>query len=311
MTSPTPARQPFGARLAAATAARGPLCVGIDPHPGLLAEWGLGDDVDGLERFALTVVEALADRVAVLKPQAAFFERHGSRGVAVLERVLAEAADGGRADDRRRQARRHRLDDGRVRGRVRRRGLTARRRRGDRVAVPRGRLARARCSTWPRTTGRGVFVLALTSNPEGAQVQHARLADGRTVAQAVLDDVRALNAPELAAGAALGSIGAVVGATIGGTGQVHGLAVGGPLLAPGSAPRVLGRTTCGRSSGPRCRPCCRAPAGRCSGAARRRPGCAPPRSAPWRPSRRPCARSSPPDPPASRVRLTRPLDLRA
>ena len=81
-----------GERLAAAVAAHGPLCVGIDPHPGLLAEWGLADDWRGLERFALTCVDALAGHVAVVKPQSAFFERHGSRGIAVLERVLAGLA---------------------------------------------------------------------------------------------------------------------------------------------------------------------------------------------------------------------------
>ena len=75
---------PFGTRLRDATAARGPLCVGIDPHPALLASWGLPDDVRGLERFTMTTVEALGAGVAVLKPQSAFFERHGSRGLAVL-----------------------------------------------------------------------------------------------------------------------------------------------------------------------------------------------------------------------------------
>jgi orotidine-5'-phosphate decarboxylase len=40
--------EPFGARLAAAVAERGPLCVGIDPHRSLLLEWGYRDDVDGL-----------------------------------------------------------------------------------------------------------------------------------------------------------------------------------------------------------------------------------------------------------------------
>jgi orotidine-5'-phosphate decarboxylase len=85
----------FGERLRAAMSERGPLCVGIDPHPGLLAAWGLPDDAQGLERFALTCVEALAGQVAVLKPQSAFFERHGSRGVAVLERVLADARSAG------------------------------------------------------------------------------------------------------------------------------------------------------------------------------------------------------------------------
>jgi orotidine-5'-phosphate decarboxylase len=88
-------RAPFGERLDAAVAVRGPLCVGIDPAPGLLADWALRDDARGLETFALAVVDALADRAAVLKPQVAFFERHGSRGVAVLERVLAEASTAG------------------------------------------------------------------------------------------------------------------------------------------------------------------------------------------------------------------------
>ena len=85
----------FGTRLRRAMDERGPLCVGIDPHASLLAEWGLDDDVAGLERFSRTVVEAVADRVAVLKPQSAFFERFGSRGVAVLEKSVAEAREAG------------------------------------------------------------------------------------------------------------------------------------------------------------------------------------------------------------------------
>ncbi|HEY0132532.1 MAG TPA: hypothetical protein VGB85_00595, partial [Nannocystis sp.] len=73
----------FGVRLATAVATHGTLCVGIDPHPALLAQWGLTDDADGLERFAMACVAGLGGHVAVVKPQAAFFERHGSRGVAV------------------------------------------------------------------------------------------------------------------------------------------------------------------------------------------------------------------------------------
>jgi orotidine-5'-phosphate decarboxylase len=79
-------------------------------------------------------------------------------------------------------------------------------------------------------TGRGVFVLALTSNPEGASVQHARGADGRTVAQTILDAVAAENAGRHP----LGSVGVVVGATVTGAGLEHDLsALNGPLLAPG------------------------------------------------------------------------------
>ena len=91
------ALEPFGARLRRAMDERGPLCVGIDPHASLLADWGLNDDVAGLERFTRTVVEALADRVAVLKPQSAFFERFGSRGIAVLETGRRGGAGGRRA----------------------------------------------------------------------------------------------------------------------------------------------------------------------------------------------------------------------
>src|SRR5919108_2936412 len=83
---------PFGARLVDAVAAYGPLCVGIDPHPSLLAEWGLTDDADGLARFVDVCAAAFAGHVAVVKPQSAFFERHGSGGIAVLEELLAAFA---------------------------------------------------------------------------------------------------------------------------------------------------------------------------------------------------------------------------
>ena len=73
----------------------------------------------------------------------------------------------------------------------------------------------------------GVFVLALTSNPEGPQFQHATTPDGRTVAGAVLDAVASLNVDA----EDLGSIGVVVGATIGET--TENLDVNGPLLVPG------------------------------------------------------------------------------
>ncbi|HLL07865.1 MAG TPA: orotidine-5'-phosphate decarboxylase, partial [Nocardioidaceae bacterium] len=86
---------PFGARLRAAMAERGQLCVGIDPHPALLHAWGLGDDPAGLESFALLTVEAMAGEVAAVKPQSAFFERHGSGGIAVLERVISAGRDAG------------------------------------------------------------------------------------------------------------------------------------------------------------------------------------------------------------------------
>src|SRR6478735_5046190 len=87
--------RPFGARLVDAMAQRGPLCVGIDPHPSLLAAWGLPDTAAGLETFALTAVEAVAGEVAVIKPQSAFYETYGAAGIAVLERVIRESQAAG------------------------------------------------------------------------------------------------------------------------------------------------------------------------------------------------------------------------
>ncbi|AEV87353.1 orotidine 5'-phosphate decarboxylase [Actinoplanes sp. SE50] len=217
----------FGERLHAAVAERGPLCVGIDPHAALLARWGLSDDVAGLERFARTVVDALADRVAVLKPQSAFFERFGSRGIAILESTIRQSREAGALvllDVKR-------GDIGSTMAAYAAAYLDpASTLRSDAITVspylgvgslrPAFDLATA--------TGAGIFVLALTSNPEGASVQHAVAPGGSTVAQTVIDEISQLNAGV----SPLGSFGLVVGATIGDTG--HDLAgVNGPLLAPG------------------------------------------------------------------------------
>jgi orotidine-5'-phosphate decarboxylase len=219
----------FGERLRASTHERGPLCVGIDPHPALLAQWGLADDLDGLQRFAETVVEALADRVAVLKPQSAFFERFGSAGVAVLERVIANSRQGGALSivDAKRG------DIGSTMAAYAQAYVGAGSPlAGDAVTVSPflGFESLRPLLSLAAETGRGVFVLALTSNPEGASVQHARGSDGRTVAQTVIDAVAAENA-----GAdPLGSVGVVVGATVQGDGRRHVLSgLNGPLLAPG------------------------------------------------------------------------------
>lgn len=226
----------FGTRLAAAMQAHGPVCVGIDPHPGLLGQWGLADDVDGLRRFALGVLDALGGRVAAVKPQSAFFERHGARGVAVLEEVLASARDAGTLSV---------LDV--KRGDI---GSTmagyadAYLRDGAPLAADAVTLspylgfeALRPALDLARRTGRGVFVLALTSNPEGAGVQHARTGAG-SVAGQMVDGAAAENARVLAegAGAGLGPVGLVVGATTGTAVRALGLdlaAVRGPLLAPG------------------------------------------------------------------------------
>jgi orotidine-5'-phosphate decarboxylase len=216
----------FGARLRDAMDTHGPLCAGIDPHPALLDAWGMTDSAVGLERFSLTAVEALAGCVAALKPQSAFFERHGSKGVAVLEKVIAEARARGVLVV---------LDV--KRGDI---GSTAQAY-ADAYLDPTSPLAVDAITASPflgfgsldpmidtaLANDAGVFVLALTSNPEGPEVQHAKAEDGRTVAGTVLDAIATINAGV----EPMGSIGAVVGATIGETRE--NLAVNGPLLVPG------------------------------------------------------------------------------
>ncbi len=221
-------RAPFGARLHAALRDHGPLCVGIDPHPHLLRAWGLEDTPEGLERFAGTVLEAAVGRVAAVKPQSAFFERHGSRGVAVLERVLAELASGGTLSV---------LDA--KRGDI---GSTMSAY-AEAYLADGAPLAADALTVSPylgygslrpavdvaRRTGRGVFVLALTSNPEGVQTQHA---GDPSVARRIVDDV----ARDNAGSRPMGDVGLVVGGNVGTAVAELGIdlpASGAPILAPG------------------------------------------------------------------------------
>ncbi len=217
----------FGGRLDKIEIERGSLCVGIDPHPSLMMSWGLRDDLCSLEKFALTCVEAFADLAAVIKPQSAFFERFGSRGIAILERAIVTARAAGALvllDVKR-------GDIGSTMAAY-----------ADAYLDPSASLAVDAITVSPylgvgslepafdlaAKHGAGLFVLGLTSNPEGPQVQHARVADGRTVAQTVIDDLAARNADAVP----LGSFGVVVGATIGESVADQG-GLNGPYLVPG------------------------------------------------------------------------------
>jgi orotidine-5'-phosphate decarboxylase len=217
----------FAARLDAAVRERGPLCVGIDPHASLLAAWGLPDSAAGLERFALTCVEAFGNEVAVLKPQSAFFERFGSAGIAALERVVSEARAAGALillDVKR-------GDIGSTMSAY-----------AEAYLDPSAPLAVDAITITPflgvgsltpafdaaETHGTGAFVVTLTSNPQGMQVQHALQPDGHTVAQTIVDDIAGRNA----GAEPLGSLGLVVGATIGDV-DVDLTKLNGPILAPG------------------------------------------------------------------------------
>lgn len=213
----------FGGRLADAVAARGPLCPGIDPHPELLTSWGLTADADGLARFCDACVEAFAG-FAIVKPQVAFFEAYGSAGFAVLEQtiaalrgrgvlVLADAKRGDIGSTMAAYAQAWTGDSSLAADAV-----TASPYLGFGALTPLLDSAAAH--------SRGVFVLAATSNPEGASVQRAT-ADGRTVAQSVVDAAAAVNTATPGPGA----VGVVVGATVADPPDVS--ALNGPVLVPG------------------------------------------------------------------------------
>ncbi len=216
----------FGARLYAAMDQHGPLCAGIDPHAPLLAAWGLGDDLDGLRRFTDRAVEAFAGSVAAVKPQSAFFERFGAAGVAVLEDAIRALRSAGtlvvldvKRGDIGSTAQAYADAYLRADAPMAVDAITASPFLGVGSLDPMVDTALANDA--------GVFVLALTSNPEGPQVQHAKAASGGTVAGEVLAALAERNA----GASPLGSLGAVVGATIGETGE--DLAINGPLLVPG------------------------------------------------------------------------------
>ncbi|MGD8149103.1 orotidine-5'-phosphate decarboxylase [Ornithinimicrobium sp. Y1694] len=235
----------FGRRLAAAMDSTGPLCVGLDPHPHLLADWGLSDDADGLRTFSLTVLDAVAERCSAIKPQSAFYERHGAGGIAVLEEVLAGCAERGllsvldakRGDIGSTMAgyAQAYLADGAP--------LAA-----DSITVSPylGYGALRPAIDLARANGRGLWVLGLTSNPEGESVQRV---GQPSVAARVMAQVGEDNAGL----EPFGDIGLVVGATLSAPPAELGVDLpgsGAPILAPGvgaqgAGPQDVARTFAG------------------------------------------------------------------
>ena len=193
-------------RLRAVVAERGNLCVGIDPHASLLSKWGLPLSVDGLERCARSIVAALGSEVAVFKPQSAFFEAYGSAGVAVLEEGIADVRDAGAmciVDAKR-------GDIGSTMEAYASAYLGADSPlAGDAVTLSPYLGFDSLMPAFERAVAcdKGVYVLARTSNPEGAQVQLALGREG-SVVQEIIDAAKALNTR-----ARTRAVGLVVGGT--------------------------------------------------------------------------------------------------
>ncbi|MDA4895259.1 orotidine-5'-phosphate decarboxylase [Streptomyces sp. MS2A] len=224
----------FGTRLRAALDAKGPLCVGIDPHAALLDAWGLPQDADGVRAFGRAVVEAAAGRVGVVKPQVSFFERFGARGFAALEDVMSQARAAGLlvVADAKRGDIGSTMDGYAAAWLGAGSPLEA-----DAVTVSPylGPDSLRDLMTHAVSAGKGLFVLAATSNPDGEVVQRARTASAAgsdvSVAARVAQDTAAID--DRSGG--LGAIGLVVGATVDRArfGLDDALLSGAPLLAPG------------------------------------------------------------------------------
>ncbi len=223
----------FGEKLDAVFDQFGHLCVGIDPHPYLFERWDFDDSPRSLKDFSLRVLDACVGKVGIIKPQVAFYERWGSAGYSALENLIERARQSGLlviADAKR-------GDIGSTMQAYAQSWLS-----------PKSHLEADAFTVSPylgvdslsatlqlaHAHGKGVFMLAATSNPEARSLQTAIIEQGepagstvaRSVLQSAMDSNRALGAT---------SAGVVLGATVRltdyriDTDEFAGL----PVLAPG------------------------------------------------------------------------------
>lgn len=201
-------REQFGIRLTNSIAHFGRLCVGIDPSASSLKQWNLTDSAGGAREYSLRLIEAAAGHASVIKPQSAYFERFGYKGIEVLTEicliakesellVLLDAKRGdigstnmAYADAYLRTSSPIPVD-----------ALTVTPYTGVEALMPLIETALEH--------GSGLFVLVRTSNPEGQSIQIAKTQSGIQVSQQILREISEFNK-----GLSCGSIGCVFGATI-------------------------------------------------------------------------------------------------
>jgi orotidine-5'-phosphate decarboxylase len=219
----------FAVRLAAKIREHSPLCVGVDPSAAVLAACKLPDSAEGAAEFGKRVLQAADFRIGCLKPQSAFFERFGSSGLRALEEVTALARsrdvpvllDGKRGDiDSTGAAYGEAYFSDRSTLRVD-------------AATSHAYLGFAALESFLEVALRGdggVFVVVRSSNPEGRELQLAKLPSGESVALSLCRQITARNRRM---GEGLGPIGAVVGATCEDAAEIVAALPQSFILAPG------------------------------------------------------------------------------
>lgn len=200
----------FARRFDTARAKFGPLAWGLDPAGTILESWGFGDTPDGLDRFADVALSAATGTVGLVKPQAAFYERHGWRGFRTLERLIADARSAGLlviVDAKRGDV--GTTNDAYAEAFVGPDAPLA----ADALTVHPylGLAAMGSFITRAHESGSCLLIVTRSSNPEGRAIQSAIAASGHTVEATLLGEIGTLNA-KLAPGA-IGPIGAVIGPT--------------------------------------------------------------------------------------------------
>jgi len=200
----------FAQRFARLADERSPFCLGVDPSKDLLARWGLPDTAQGLSDFCERIADAAGDTVAVVKPQSAFFERHGPAGLQTLQALMKRFKAAGTLA----------LLD------VKRGDIGSTMDAYAETVFGAGSAYEADAATFSaylglgalvktieraRASGACAFLVVRSSNPEGTSLQTSTGADGRTVAEVLADGLRELNEK---AGAGVLPAGAVMGATL-------------------------------------------------------------------------------------------------
>jgi orotidine-5'-phosphate decarboxylase len=222
--------RPFAERAMAAMAVHGPLVFGLDPSGDLLVEWGVGDTADGLERFVDIAVEATVGTVGMVKPQAAFYERHGWRGIRSLARlvddcrsagvlVLLDAKRGDVGSTNEAYAEAYLGADAAI-------AIDAMT-----ITPYLGLAAMQPILDRAVANGAGIFVVTRSSNPEGRAIQGARHPGATTVEHQLVIDIAAEN--DRVAPGGIGPIGAVFGPTHGPPTEFDLTTMNGLFLAPG------------------------------------------------------------------------------